>query len=180
MCYLIIGLPVEIIFLLQTNLNKSFLSKHFWHNASVRGFKSMLSFFKNIQLQLNFTSFLKRNYEIKDHFYCFRKEFNSSSITSELVSLRTSMTTVHRSPETLLQQLTHPISHRSVQSKKSHCQPVPTICKSKTKDRSMRSNSTAMGKNAIPFWNTTSSYLLIKFMNFNVIYILLATEQHCK
>lgn len=162
MCYLIIGLPVEIIFLLQTNLNKSFLSKHFWHNASVRGFKSMLFFFfLNIQLQLNFTYFLKSNSEIKDHFYCFRKEFNSSSITSELVSLRTSMTIVHRSPETLLQQLTHPISHRSLQSKKSHCQPVPTICKSETKDRSMRSNSTAMGKNAIPFWNTTS-YLLIK------------------
>lgn len=103
-------------------------------------------FFLNIQLQLNFTYFLKSNSEIKDHFYCFRKEFNSSSITSELVSLRTSMTIVHRSPETLLQQLTHPISHRSLQPKKSHCQPVPTICKSKTKDRSMKSNQQPWGK----------------------------------
>lgn len=136
-------------------------------------------FFLNIQLQLNFTYFLKSNYEIKDHFYCFRKEFNSSSITSELVSLRTSMTIVHRSPETLLQQLTHPISHRSLQPKKSHCQPVPTICKSKTKDRSMKSNSTAMGKMQFHF-ETPPPICLLKFMNLNVMYILLATEQHCK
>lgn len=136
-------------------------------------------FFLNIQLQLNFTYFLKSNSEIKDHFYCFRKEFNSSSITSELVSLRTSMAIVHRSPETLLQQLTHPISHRSLQSKKSHCQPVPTICKSKTKDRSMKSNSTAMGKMQFHF-ETPPPICLLKFMNLNVMYILLATEQHCK
>lgn len=89
------------------------------------------------------------------------------------------MAIVHRSPETLLQQLTHPISHRSLQPKKSHCQPVPTICKSKTKDRSMKSNSTAMGKMQFHF-ETPPPICLLKFMNLNVMYILLATEQHCK
>lgn len=43
----------------------------------------------------------------------------------------------------------------------------------------MKSNSTAMGKMQFHF-ETPPPICLLKFMNLNVMYILLATEQHCK
>lgn len=96
-CHLIIGLLTEIILFLQTSLNKSIFQSIFWHNTLIRSFKNRLSLHPaSTKLNLHLLSELHTQ---KQKTTLTGLENNCTTlITSEFVSLRTSMTTQPVSP----------------------------------------------------------------------------------